>query len=209
MAILTPPDQRDTEQANLALETEPLLEVTEKEVEAALTADERARRKALLEEAKKVPKPPPLPHAMTLGPGKTAKTFVLFRGEYSQPGEEVAPGFPLVLGGATAPPTRAALADWLASHPLPARVMANRIWQHHFGRGLVPTPSEFGPHGQPASHPELLDWLAGEFRARGFSLKAMHRLLMRSAAYQRSCGPISPRDPENQLLGHMNRRRLE
>jgi hypothetical protein len=209
MAVLTPADQRDTEQANLALETEPLLEVTEKEMVDALSADEKARRKALLEEAKKLPKPAPLPHAMTLGPGKPVKTFILFRGEYSMPGEEVTPGFPQVLGGASAPPTRAALAEWLTTHPLTARVMANRIWQHHFGRGLVPTPSEFGPHGQPPSDPELLDWLASEFGARGFSLKAMHRMLMTSAAYQRSIGPVSPKDPENQLFGRMNRRRLE
>jgi cytochrome c553 len=209
MAVLTPPDQRDTEQANLALETEPLLEVSEKEIVDALTADEKTRRKVLLEEARKLPKPAALPHAMTLGPGKPAKTFVLFRGEYSMPGDEVTPGFPQVLGGASAPATRAALADWLASHPLTARVMVNRIWQHHFGRGLVPTPSEFGPHGQPPSHPELLDWLASEFGALGFSLKAMHRLLMTSAAYQRPLGPVSPKDPENLLLGRMNRRRLE
>ena len=209
MAVLTPPDQRDTEQANLALETEPLLEVSEKEMVDALTPDQKARRKVLQEEAKKLPKPPPLPHAMTLGPGKPTKTFVLFRGEYTMPGDEVTPGFPQVLGGASAPATRAALAEWLAGHPLTARVMTNRIWQHHFGRGLVPTPSEFGSHGQPPSNPELLDWLAAEFGARGFSLKAMHRLLMRSAAYRRSAGPVSPKDPENQFFGRMNRRRLE
>jgi hypothetical protein len=87
--------------------------------------------------------------------------------------------------------------------------MANRIWQHHFGRGIVPTPSEFGSHGQPPTNPELLDWLTGEFIARGFSLKAMHRLLMLSAAYQRASSPASAADPENLLLGHMNRRRLE
>jgi len=209
MAVLTPPDQRDTEQANLALETEPLLEVSDKEVSDAMTPDERARRKALQDDAKKLPKPAPLPHAMTLGPGKPTKTFILNRGEYTQPGDEVAPGFPLVLGGASAPANRAALADWLATHPLTARVMANRIWQHHFGRGIVSTPSEFGPHGQPPSNPELLDALAAEFVASGWSLKAMHRLLMRSAAYQRSVGPVSPRDPDNQLFGRMNRRRLE
>jgi hypothetical protein len=209
MAVLTPPEQRDTEQANLALETEPLLEVSDKEIGEAMTPDERERRKALQEEAKKLPRPAPLPHAMTLGPGKPVKTFILNRGEYTQPGDEVTPGFPQVLGGVTAPATRTALADWVATHPLTARVMANRIWQHHFGRGLVSTPSEFGPHGQPPSHPELLDALASEFLARGFSLKAMHRLLMRSAAYQRSLGPISPKDPENQLFGRMNRRRLE
>ncbi len=208
-AILVPPDERNTEQANLALETEPLLEVTEKEIADALTPDERAKRKTLQEETKKLPKPALLPHAMTLGPGKPTKTHILFRGEYTQPGEEVTPGFPIVLGGTDAPASRVALADWLAGHPLTARVMANRIWQHHFGRGLVPTPSEFGSHGQPPSNPELLEWLSGEFIARGFSLKAMHRLLMLSAAYQRASGPASARDPENLLLGHMNRRRLE
>jgi hypothetical protein len=209
MAVLTAPEQRDTEQANLALETEPLLEVSDKELGDAMTPEERARRKALQEEARKLPKPAPLPHAMTLGPGKPTKTFVLNRGEYAQPGEEVAPGFPQVLGGASAPATRRALADWIAGHPLSARVMANRIWQQHFGRGLVSTPSEFGPHGQAPSDPELLDALAAEFAARGWSLKAMHRLLMRTAAYQRSAGPVSPRDPENRLFGRMNRRRLE
>ncbi|HVR84562.1 MAG TPA: PSD1 and planctomycete cytochrome C domain-containing protein [Planctomycetota bacterium] len=209
MAVETPPEQRDTEQANLALETEPLLEVSEKELADALTPEERARRKALLEGAEKLPKPPPLPHAMTLGSGKPVTTHILFRGEYSQPGEEVAPGFPQVLGGATPAPSRGALADWLATQPLSARVMVNRIWQQHFGRGLVSTPSEFGPHGQPPSHPELLDWLAGEFVRNEYGIKAMHRLLMRSAAYQRSVGPGSPKDPENHLFGRMNRRRLE
>ncbi|HEV3029397.1 MAG TPA: DUF1553 domain-containing protein, partial [Planctomycetota bacterium] len=106
-------------------------------------------------------------------------------------------------------PSRGTLADWLATQPLSARVMVNRIWQQHFGRGLVSTPSEFGPHGQPPSHPELIDWLAGEFVRSGYSMKAMHRLLMRSAAYQRSLGPVSPKDPENRLFGRMNRRRLE
>jgi hypothetical protein len=209
MAVLTPPDQRNTEQANLALETEPLLEVSDKEIFDALTLEQRSRRKELQEEAKKLPKPPPLPHAMTLGPGKPVKTYILFRGEYTQPGDEVQPGFPQVLGGASAPPGRSALADWLAAQPLVARVMVNRVWQHHFGRGLVPTASEFGSHGQPPSNPELLDWLAGEFVAGGWSLKRLHRLLMTSAAYRRSCGPVSPKDPENQLFGRMNRIRLE
>ena len=209
MAVLTPADQRDTEQANLALETEPLLEVSDKELVDALAPEDRDRRKALLEESKKLPKPPPLPHAMTLGPGKPVKTHVLHRGEYSQPGDEVTPGFPLVLGGASAPQSRTALADWLATHPLSARVMANRLWQHHFGRGLVTTPSEFGSHGQPPSDPELLDWIAGQLVAKEYSLKEMHRLLMRSAAYQRAVGPVSPKDPENRLFGRMNRRRLE
>src|SRR5207247_4718620 len=100
---------------------------------------------------------------------------------------------------------RTALADWLATpaNPLTARVLVNRLWQHHFGRGLVATPSDFGTRGARPTHPELLDWLAGEFVAQGWSLKAMHRLILRSAAYQQS-SEASPealeRDPENKLF---------
>ncbi|HXI50483.1 MAG TPA: DUF1553 domain-containing protein, partial [Candidatus Saccharimonadales bacterium] len=109
---------------------------------------------------------------------------------------------------------RAALADWLASpaNPLTARVMVNRIWQHHFGRGLVSTPSDFGTRGALPSHPELLDWLAGEFIRSGWSIKAMHRLILGSAAYrQSSSGPPASveRDPENRWLSRQNRTRLE
>jgi hypothetical protein len=213
LAVGTPPDQRTVEQANLALETEPMLEVTEKDMAAELSPEERNRRKALLDEAKKLPRPPELPQAMTLADGKPARTFVLRRGEYSMPGEEVQPGFPEVLGQIPSGSSRVGLADWLASpqNPLTARVMVNRIWQHHFGRGLVPTPSEFGPRGQPPTHPELLDWLASEFIARGWSLKAMHRLILTSETYRQSttAAPSSGRDPENRLYGRMNRIRLE
>jgi mono/diheme cytochrome c family protein len=208
----TAPDKRTTEQANLALETEPQLEVSEKDLAAALSAEERARRKALQQEVRKLGRPPSLPLAMTVAPGKPAKTFVLFRGEYTMPREEVQAGFPEVLGGADAPgPARSALADLLVGHPLTARVMANRIWRHHFGKGLVPTPSEFGPHGQPPTHPELLEWLASEFVARGWSLKAMHRLILTSATYRQASAAThgAKADPENRLLWRMNRLRLE
>ena len=79
---------------------------------------------------------------------------------------------------------RTALADWLTrpDHPLTTRVIVNRLWQHHFGRGLVATPSDFGLIGDDPSHPELLDWLATELVAQGWSLKAMHRLMVTSAA---------------------------
>ena len=82
--------------------------------------------------------------------------------------------------------SRAALADWIASpkNPLTARVMVNRIWQHHFGRGIVATPSDFGTHGAKPTHPELLDWLASEFIARGWSVKQMHRVMLSSATYR-------------------------
>jgi hypothetical protein len=98
-------------------------------------------------------------------------------------------------------------------HPLTARVLVNRLWQHHFGRGLVATPNDFGLRGKPPTHPELLDWLACELTARGWSLKHMHRILVLSATYQQASrwGDSRGRqlDPDNRLLGRMNRRRLE
>jgi hypothetical protein len=105
------------------------------------------------------------------------------------------------------------LAEWIASpdNPLTARVMANRIWQLHFGEGLLATPSDFGLRAGEPSHPELLDWLAVTFIEKGWSVKQMHRLLMTSEAYQR--GSVQPdaarvNDPGNRLLSHFNRRRL-
>jgi hypothetical protein len=91
---------------------------------------------------------------------------------------------------------------------LTARVMVNRIWLHHFGQGLVRTPSDFGLRSEPPTHPELLDWLAAEFMASGWSIKHMHRLILRSAVYQQSADGNSG-DPENRLLARMNRRRLD
>ena len=93
------------------------------------------------------------------------------------------------MGGSTySNATRATLARWLASpgNPLTARVQVNRLWQHHFGTGLVATPSDFGRNGQRPTHPELLDWLARRFVRDGWSLKQMHRLMMTSAAYRRA-----------------------
>ena len=92
---------------------------------------------------------------------------------------------------------RRALADWLVrpDHPLTARVIVNRLWQHHFGRGIVATPSDFGTMGAEPTHPELLDWLATELVARGWSLKAMHRLMVTSATYRQSSRPTRPPRP--------------
>jgi hypothetical protein len=144
---------------------------------------------------------------------------VYTRGSYSQPGRRVPRHFPEVLAGRE-PPTieqgsgRLELARWIArpDNPMTARVMVNRIWQHHFGAGIVRTPSNFGRRGELPSHPELLDWLARRFVESGWSVKAMHRLLMLSAAYQRSSKAptqLLNNDPENRLWGRMNRRRLE
>src|SRR5262245_10065188 len=90
--------------------------------------------------------------------------------------------------------------------------MVNRLWQHHFGKGIVATPSDFGVMGGEPSHRELLDWLAREFVERGWSLKAMHRLMVTSATYRQACrhdAGAFKADPENALLWRMNRRRLE
>ena len=163
-----------------------------------------------------------------LGPGIPA-TRVLKGGDYRQPGEAVEPGFPSALTGSDAAavlekdryrqyPTRGrriTLAKWIASprNPLTARVMVNRIWQQHFGRGIVGTPSDFGNNGDRPTHPELLDWLAVRFVEQGWSVKAMHRLMVASSTYRQSAdhpgvGDPSP-DPENRLLWRFNRRRLE
>jgi hypothetical protein len=97
-------------------------------------------------------------------------------------------------------------------NPLIARVMVNRLWQHHFGEGIVRTPSNFGKMGERPSNPELLDWLAVEFVERGWSLKAMHRLMMTSEAYQMQSRDVAASvavDPENRLFWRMPRERLE
>ena len=186
----TLPEQRNAEQANLVLETEDKVKLSDKDVAGGFSGETNVRREALLAEVKKLPKPAPLPRAMALvkSDGPPAKTYLLTRGDYSQPGDEVAAAFPTVLHPKPTEGRRSALADWIASpdNPLTARVMVNRIWQHHFGRGLVPTPSDFGTHGQPPTQPGLLDWLAGEFIARGWSVKAMHKLILTSATYRQS-----------------------
>ncbi len=226
----TPAGQRNDEQANLVLETEEKLKISEKEVSAAFTGAEAARRKELLGEVKRVPKPEPLPQAMALASSDRAvKTFVLQRGEYSQPGEEVGAAVPAILSRAepaaqfpaSGAGRRAMLAAWIASpeNPLTARVMVNRVWRQHFGRGLVATPSDFGTHGQKPSHHELLDWLASELMVQGWSIKRLHKLMLTSATYRQSSSTVvqasslsfraASADPENRLYWRMNRLRLE
>jgi hypothetical protein len=144
---------------------------------------------------------------------------VHIRGRYDRLGPHVPRRFPVILAGENQDPHihgsgRMELARWIASsaNPLTARVMVNRIWQHHFGEGIVRTPGNFGKLGQPPSHPELLDYLARMFVRSGWSIKVMHRAIMLSAVYQQSSiaqtGTLQA-DPENRLFGRMNRRRLE
>jgi hypothetical protein len=141
------------------------------------------------------------------------------RGRYDRLGPLVPRRFPEIVAGREQKPIthgsgRLDFARWLTrpDHPLTARVMVNRIWQHHFGEGIVRTPSNFGKLGRPPTHPGLLDWLALEFVQSGWSIKQMHRLMMLSAAYQQSSEAIPEtlkNDPDNLLFGRMNRRRLE
>jgi hypothetical protein len=144
---------------------------------------------------------------------------VFLRGNPNNPGVPVPRRFLEVLAGEGRRPFtrgsgRLELAQAVASadNPLTARVMVNRIWQHHFGKGIVNTPSDFGLRGEPPSHPELLDWLAAEFVRSGWSVKHLHRLILRSAVYRQSSAEDArglALDLENVLLWRMNRQRLE
>ncbi|RUL83069.1 PSD1 and planctomycete cytochrome C domain-containing protein [Tautonia sociabilis] len=175
------------------------------------------------------PKRPPddFVRALTEIPGQVPVTRVFDRGDPNQPRQEVAPGELSVLTATVGTPDipindpqlpttgrRLSYARHLTNgnHPLVARVLVNRVWMHHFGRGIVSSPGDFGRLGDRPSHPELLDWLAAEFMEGGWSLKRLHRLIMTSAAYRQEATrrpELEEVDPENRLLGRMNVRRLE
>ena len=138
--------------------------------------------------------------------------YVLKRGRYDMPdtSQKVDPGVPACLGALPpgSPANRLALARWLASpeNPLTARVAVNRLWQQHFGTGLVKTTENFGLQSEPPSHPALLDWLATELIRTGWDLKAMHRLIVTSATYRqasKASASLIQRDPENRLLARV------
>ncbi len=162
--------------------------------------------------------------------GTPRPTHVLLRGRVATPGKEVDPGFPQVLtetsteniaipsdrsGSDKSTGRRLALARWIASdeNPLTPRVLANRLWHYHFGRGIVPTPSDFGKTGIPPTHPELLDYLARKLIESDWRLKPLHKQIMLSATYRQSSRATDPEglsiDPENKLLWRQNVRRLE
>jgi hypothetical protein len=180
--------------------------------------------KALADHVKKAPTPAYVP---TLGLGKGRQTHVLIRGDFLRPGIAVRPGTPSVLPPLKheTTPTRLDLARWLVSpdNPLTPRVITNWVWHHYFGRGLVATLEDFGTQGERPSHPELLDHLASKLmfpsppygekvRVRGWSLKALHRYIVTSAAYRQTSKArpeLASRDPMNVLLARQNRIRLE
>ena len=195
----------------------------------AASATQDGEKKKLREEiksAKDAPGPFEWALAVRERSGKPPATHVFTRGNPRSPGLEVEPGFLTVLGGEkpVLPPCteetassgrRTVLAKWIASpkNPLTARVMVNRLWQHHFGRGIVKTTTDFGRAGVPPTNPALLDWLAAEFCQSGWSVKKMHRLIMLSSSYQMSARIENLRasaiDPANDLLWRQNLRRLE
>jgi hypothetical protein len=234
-AIATEPAKRSPLQHQLANLAETHMDITTESMMSKMAKDDRERWTKLRDGLKEFDhlKPAFTPVAMTLTDvGRTPpRTFLLRRGVYNSPEDEVEPGVlsffdsaaaKIPTPGEDAPSTgrRAVLADWIASpdNPFTARVMVNRLWQGHFGRGIAATPSDFGIQGEPPTHPELLDWLATDFVARGWSLKAMHRLMVTSNTYRQSStignqqSAISDQlsvDPDNTLLWRMNRQRLD
>jgi mono/diheme cytochrome c family protein len=221
---------------------------TEAEIQAALTEEETAARARLTQEGARlraelaVLAAPPMAYAAN--PQDPPPVYVLKRGDLNAKGERVGAGglscIAPVAGDLSLPPDapeaerRLKLAEWIASpkNPLTARVMVNRVWQYHFGRGLAGTPSDFGVNGEPPTHPELLDWLAYRFATGGgrrgteesglrsavvgpskaWSLKALHRLIVNSNTYKQSARPdpkAAAVDADNRLLWRMSPRRLE
>ena len=200
---------------------------------AALDATKKKTYLGKKKESDELRKRPPANQDLALsvnhGDPRPGPTFVNLRGNPHAQGAEMKPGFPEVLGlpdpaiptakpGDKSSGRRTVLADWLTakSNPIPARVLVNRLWLHHFGKGLVPTPNDFGKLGEQPTHPELLEWLAAEFleptgSGDAQTMKRMHRLLLTSAAYRRSstadAGNMKS-DPANTYLWRFNTRRL-
>jgi hypothetical protein len=223
-ALNVPKDKRTAEQKRLASDAQTQIKPSWDEVVAVLPADvlaERAKLRTKLHEVEATA-PDPLPHAyayVTTGEA-VPQSYILRLGDPHNRLDPVEPAVPYVLRAglklpAESPGRRAAFANWLASreNPLTARVMANRIWQFRMGAGLVRTPNDFGTMGdKPESH-DLLDWLAAEFMDRGWSVKAMDRLIVTSATYQQVSARVDTAataiDPQNRYFWRMNRKRLE
>ena len=195
------PEERRPRVATLRKQVEP----KESELKAALEGDAKTRHAEL---EKQITQINSARREFTTGllmtdqETRPAETRILVLGDHKRPGQPVVPGFlsildpnPAVIPKPANPKTlgrRLALARWIASpdNPLTARVFVNRLWQQHFGQGLVDTPNDFGLAGSPPSHPELLDWLAAEFVRGGWSVKHLHRTVLLSAAYRQAVEPM-------------------
>ncbi len=204
------------------------IEIVGKRVPKLLSDEEFNRYKSLTRERDRLRVNKPAGMAQTLcvteNDGTPEPTHVLVRGNPHIPGDRVEPGFLEVLNppapriaepaaDATSCGRRLALANWIAGrdNPLTARVFVNRVWQYHFGRGLVRSSSDFGFQGSPPTHPGLLDWLAADFVDGGWRIKRLHKLIMLSNTYQMSSrgNPVAlGKDPENNLFWRFNMRRL-
>jgi hypothetical protein len=235
-AIVTTAKKRNKAQKSLAAKYAKRLSVSDAEISASLN---KADRKTSAELSKNIRvaerrlatlRIDKVQALWDVGPPPTIR--LLQRGDVDFAGPKVAPGFLEILsqpGRSAAVPSknavgktsglRLAFAEWLTrdDHPLTSRVIVNRLWQHHFGTGIVSTPDNFGVSGSRPSHPALLDWLAVEFQRTGWSAKRFHKMLMTSTAYRQSSSrglksrPSTPQsiDPDNRLLWRMNLRRLD
>jgi mono/diheme cytochrome c family protein len=203
--------------------------ITEKDIVALMPPEDRRQHESVKAEIASLEAKKPASYATARAIGEAGReprpSHFLLRGSIDAKGSEMAPGvltvataadpvFPAPPSDATSSWRRRGFAEWLASaeNPLTARVLVNRVWQHHFGEGIVRTPSNFGALGDRPSHPDLLDWLALEFVDRSWSVKAMHRLMMTSEAYQMASRDIAANaalDPDNRLVWRMPRPRLE
>jgi hypothetical protein len=228
-AIETPEKKRSKKQMELVGEYEKRVAVTEAEVDAALNDVDRDSLDELQTQIKAAETELARRNVEKVQAlwdvGKAPTIRLLHRGDVDFAGPVVEPGFLTVMSrpgqaDATASPSavgettglRLAFAEWLTSpdHPLAARVIVNRFWQHHFGKGIVDTPGNFGATGSRPTHPELLDWLAVNFMRDDWSAKRIHKLIMMSTVYrQTSKQSGGGADPENRLLGRMNLRRLD
>jgi len=191
------------------------------DIEKRFPEETQTKLKKLREELKQLEETlPELPTAMGVKEGEIANTQVHIRGSHLTLGDDVPRRFPLVLAGTDQTPIpetdsgRLQFANWLTEddHPLTSRVMVNRVWNWHFGKGLVPTVDNFGLRGQQPSHPQLLDWLAVHFVEQGWSLKSLHRTIMLSAAYQRQTRfdeSAATVDPDNSLYWRYGLQRLD
>lgn len=231
-ALDTLPENRTTLQRQYSFYAERQLEIPDSAIEKSLTAEQKRRRSELQQIVKRWSSEKPTPPRTVTATGtidgpQTPPTYLLAGGSYDKPLEEVQPGF---LSAVSEHPAativsprpgvtgrRTALARWLTDpqNPLPARVMVNRLWQGHFTKGLVENANDLGVQTPAPKHPELLDWLASEFVSQGWSLKAMHRLIMASRVYRQASQPavaedsVADRDPGNQFFSHFERHRID
>jgi uncharacterized protein DUF1553/uncharacterized protein DUF1549 len=227
-AIVKPAAERTPIEWQMYYKAKPYMNPSDEEVMDNLKDKETSRWSALKQELAKYSDL--YPGDLPIGTGivdvsqQAPETHVLAVGVYDSPGEQVQPGFLSILdpapakisapSGAESTGRRTALAHWLTDpqNPLPARVMVNRLWHYHFGRGIVASPSDFGNMGDRPTHAALLDWLAREFVRQGWSLKAMHRLIVTSNTYQEASlfnETAAKADPQNVWLWRFPRQRLE